>query len=228
MITAALVLAGLTWQTPQAPETATYNNFVLNLAFSYPKSWSVSTNNKKETTKMTIPLGGSTKATVEIFDAIYGAEPDAWQKVQIDINKQLGREIVRQWQEEILGVPMLFTKVHYYDKGVDTQALTGLLYNRSYKKLLLRMVAPTGSYDAVELDLRNALQSLRTLNGSTLKPETPNRPVLPEETKPDINPGVVKVTYLKPTSAKERIRKGEQVEKLVTGGKSVEFHYAGG
>lgn len=225
MITTALVLAGVLGRAPQTPDTAVYNNFVLNLAFTHPKSWIVTT--KKDTTKMTIPIAGTaSKATVEIFNAIYGAEPEAWQKIQVDINKQLGREVLRQWQEEILGVPMLFTKIHYFDRGADTQALTGLLYNRSYKKLLIRMVAPTGSYDTVEYDLRTALQSLKTLDGSTPKPETPNRPVLPEETKPAVDPGIVKVTYLKPASPKERFSKGQQVEKLTCGGKQVEFHYA--
>lgn len=224
MITAALVLAGILAQSPQAPDTAVYNNFVLNLAFTYPKSWTSST--KKDVTTLLIPLGaGAAKAKVEIFQAIYGAEPESWQKIQVDIDKQLNREILKQWQEEIFGVPMLFTKAHYYDHGADMQALTGLLYNRSYKKLLIRMVAPTGSYDAVEYELRNALQSLRTIDGSTPKPETPNRPVLPEETKPAVDPGIVNVTVIENKKPKGKIYKGEQVEKLMSGGKSVEFHY---
>ena len=225
MITTALVLAGLMRQTPQAPATAVYNNFVLNLAFSYPKTWTLTT--KKGVTKLTIPLtsAGDAKATIEIFDAIYGAEPADWQTVQKEINRQLGREVVRQWDETIFGVPMLFTKTHYFDRGADMQALTGLFYNRSYKKLLIRMVAPTGSYDSVEYELRSALQSLITLDGSTPKPETPNRPVLPEETKPAVDPGIVKVTNILPPRERERFSTGAQVEKLSSGGKSVEFHY---
>ncbi|MEA2553540.1 MAG: hypothetical protein QOJ65_1716 [Fimbriimonadaceae bacterium] len=184
----------------------TFSDYQLNLAFDYPPSWQLienpkapkkkglinldvfkkkkdnSLNGPKKTNKETlfyIPVDQKT-ATLEIFSALYDQEPDHWETIMSVSNKQLKREVLKQWREEILGVPLLLTKVGFEDSGGQKMlALTGLMYSRMPNKLQFRLEAPASSYDNAEYEFRQALQSLRTLRGDMPKPEDPNHP-LPE------------------------------------------------
>lgn len=152
----------------------TYTNPDLNLVFDYPKTWTLTT--KSNEANAFIPIEGTEQhAKLEIRAAVYFQDPDTWQTVQADLAKSTRREMVRQWQEELLGVPMLMTRTQYTEDGVDTTRQTGMMYSATRKKLVYHLAAPTKEFDKVEANFKQALQSLRTIDGSMPKPEVPGR-----------------------------------------------------
>lgn len=212
----------------QAPSTVEYKNPELNLAFSHPKSWTFVTN-KKGVTSVTIPTDTKgVTGSMEIYSIAYNADEDLWQNVQKDFLKQMKRDVVRQWREEILGVPLLMTRGGYEDRGSQMAILTGLVYSRTPRKLLFRLTAPASVYDSIEFDLRASLQSLHTIDGTLPSTEDPNRKVTPEDAvvKPVMAPP--KVTVIDKSKPSEKLVKGPQSVDAQAGGKSVKLRYATG
>jgi hypothetical protein len=164
-----------------APDTATYSNRSLGISFTHPSDWQVSTTGRESRILMPIP-DSEERAELHIFAADFRDEPDIWQTTQVRINEQLGRQVVRQWQEEILGVPFLLTRIQFVEKEVPKVSLTGLVYSATPSKLLFRLTASPVNFEKAEFEWRQALQSLRTLSGAIPAAEDPNRP--PEERRP--------------------------------------------
>ena len=181
-------------QTPvQAPKVVTFNDTHLGLLFDHPPTWVVEKHKKSHTTSkseqgvtvMTLPTASSPNgATLEIFHARFASTPDIWQTVQERSNEQLNRTIDRQWQQDILGVPLLLTRISYTDKGASTTTLTGLLYTRTHEKLLFRLTGPTPDFDNVQYAFTTAMQTLRTVDGVMPVEEDPDHP-LPAAKKGD-------------------------------------------
>src|SRR5258708_30520995 len=122
---ALFLLSLLPLQTP-APDISTYSNPKLGLMFSYPKNWALLTNKKGETAGV-MPIEGSTQAAhIEIYAIAYDKEKSVWQVGQDTINKTMKHDVVRQWEEEILGVPLLLTKMAYNNKTGSNVLLPGL------------------------------------------------------------------------------------------------------
>ena len=159
MITAFLA-AAVMFQ-PAKQDTQTYSDIQLGLSFSHPSTWIiekplVAKNTKKGrklasdagTVHFRIPLTGAVDdADLIIVRAAFSGSPDTWQKVQMDANQNLKRQVERQWQQEILGVPLLLTKIDYSENGSSKVTLTGLLYNDSPNKLLFRLTGPASDFD---------------------------------------------------------------------------------
>ena len=96
----------------------------------------------------------------------------------MDANKQLKRDVLKQSREEILGVPLLLTKIGYTDAtGTKMVVLTGLMYSRVPNKLQFRLTAPEENYDSAEYNFRQVLQTLRTVEGDMPQTEDPNHPL---------------------------------------------------
>lgn len=212
----------------QASSTVEYKNPELNLAFSHPKTWSFVTN-KKGVTTVTIPTETKGVAgSMEIYSISYNADEDLWQNVQKDFLKQMKRDVVRQWREEILGVPLLMTRGGFEEKGSQMAILTGLVYSRTPRKLLFRLTAPASVYDSIEFDLRASLQSLHTIDGTLPSSEDPNRKVTPEDAvvKPVMAPP--KITVIDQSKPAEKLVKGAQSVDVQAGGKAVKLHFAAG
>jgi len=152
----------------------------IGLAMAYPKTWQVSPVKKSSDYKILIPIEGSSqKAELEIYNVAFDAEKDIWQLSQKGINDRMKRDIMRQWEEELIGVPLLLTKVTYSDKEGPHISLTGLMYSRTPKKLMFRLTASPDDYDKAEYVWREAMQTFRT--GVEFKPEDPNKK--PDKTK---------------------------------------------
>ena len=170
----ALTLAAIMFPSPMQA-TKTYQNKELNLAFNYPSTWSFV--NSKIETKFNIPIQGSGKsATLEIFAVKFGADIALFQKSQEVINKQLKREVAKQWQEEILGAPLLLTLVNFDLGDEKLTSMVGLIYSRTAKKLNFRLTAPTTLFPTAEQSFRDVLPSLRTTNGDLPGAEDPSKP----------------------------------------------------
>lgn len=219
--------------TPAEAPTLTvpYTNFALGLSFDHPAIWKLVEDPKEkkrlldlnifkkkppkntlkrasDETLFYIPVGDRT-ATLEIFGALYDQTPELWEEVQQQVNSQLNRKIEKQWREEIMGVPLLLTKLSYPDEGETTIALSGLVYSRTPYKLQFRLTAPSIAYDQAEYELRQALQSIKTVQGDLPQAEDPNNPLTSSAyiNKPTKPPKVTVLGSDKPEVVK--IKKGE-------------------
>jgi len=238
MNTAALAvmvaLLGHQAQDAQAPKLVTFNDPRLGLLFDHPPTWLEVKNKKghaaskseKGITVMSLPTTGSTTgATLEIFHAKFASTPEIWQTVQLRSNEQLHRKVERQWQQDILGVPLLLTRISYTDKTVPVTAVTGLLYTRTHDKLLFRLLGPTSDFDNVQYAFTTAMQTLRTVDGKMPVEEDPDHP-LPAAKKSDPLPSarVPIGTDAKPKKAVIAVN----VAKVVVSTKNLAFHYPDG
>lgn len=152
----------------------TFSNPELDLSFQHPANWKVQTG-KKGDTKIEIPLAGGGKATLELFAVAFREPAERWQEYQLMANQNLKRTIDRQWQEEILGSPLLMTRIFYTAKQEPMSTLVGLMYRAFPKKLNFRLTSPSSVYEEAEKSLREALLSLRTVTGQMPEAENPDR-----------------------------------------------------
>jgi hypothetical protein len=171
-------------QTPADPNLTQYQNLRVLMKFTHPKTWVVTTNKKGES-RFLVPIEGtSDKAVIEIMPVLFSSEKDVWQLSQVGINKTMKREVERQWEEEILGVPILLTKVNYNDKGTLRTSVTGLVYSLGFNKMMYRIVASPSEFDKVDYAWRQVLLSLRTMYGEMPKVEDGSKPSVPDPNAP--------------------------------------------
>ncbi|MBX7134903.1 MAG: hypothetical protein K1X67_19730 [Fimbriimonadaceae bacterium] len=156
------------------PQAKTYSNTELDLSFQHPANWKVQTG-KKGDSKIEIPLAGGGTATLELFAVSFREPAERWQEYQLMANQNLKRTIDRQWQEEILGSPLLMTRIFYTAKQQPMSTLVGLMYRAHPKKLNFRLTSQSSVYEEAEKTFRDALQSLRTVTGQMPEAENPDR-----------------------------------------------------
>jgi len=168
----ALLLAATILAPGTAQEPKNYSNGILNIQFAHPANWQVTTSKKHES-KVIMPIGDTGEfAILEILPVTFDSEKEIWQISQKTVVLNSKRELVRQWEEEILGVPFLLTK---YASPTQT-TLNGLLYVNWSRKMFFRLSAPTAQFEAAEFQWRQALETVRTVDGSKLKPNDPTAP----------------------------------------------------
>jgi hypothetical protein len=189
-IAALVLVAAVLGQNGQdtSAKPVTFNDPQLGLLFDHPASWQVKKNAKSKKTSKTekgittfsIPTSTSLAGgTLEIYHAKFASTPDIWQTVQLRSNEQLHRTVDRQWQQDILGVPLLLTRISYSDSGTAETTLTGLLYTRTHDKLLFRLNGPTSEFDNLQYAFTSAMQTLRTVDGAMPVEEDPDHPLAP-------------------------------------------------
>jgi hypothetical protein len=169
-----LAAAGLIFLTGMAQETKTFQDKETGLTFSYPSGWDY----RKERlySIFSIPLEGGKKAQVQVINVNFRQEPTAWQTAQSDVAKTMNRTVDRQWDEVILGVPLLLTQLTYKEGDAAMGSLVGLLYSRTPAKLSFRLTTSAEGYAQAEGLWRGALNSLRTISGSLPTSEDPTKP----------------------------------------------------
>jgi hypothetical protein len=232
----AFLLAFVTQQgqqpTPPQPEadSATYQNLLLGLKFNYPKVWEL-TPNKKGEARILIPIENtSDRAVVEVFPVNFRSEPNIWQLTQVGSNKAMKRKVERQWEEEILGVPLLLTKVNYSDKGSQKTSETGLIYSFGFNKMMYRVTASPEEFDKADYAWRNVLQSLRMLDDSLPKIEDPSVKIERKDPKatPPLKPGddIPHPNIIHPLHAPAKVKlvKAPVAGKLTIGTANLEIH----
>ena len=200
-----LALALLLLARPQTPDTTTFTDAALGLSFSHPTTWTTIATpvpvvpkgkgnrfklpgGKKNDPKgppegmvtFRIPGSGSNgPAELTIVRASFSEAPEKWQQLQSDANRNLKRDVERQWQQEILGVPLLLTRIGYTQEGAPTTAVTGLLYNAAPYKLLFRLTGPTAGFDDAQFQFTQAMESLRTTTDTLPTAQEPGKPIAP-------------------------------------------------
>ncbi len=233
-----------TGQEPAATATQTYTNTFIGISFSHPATWKIEA--KKNDVWITIPIReGGGVAALNLVPASFNAETEIWQKSQEHINNQMGLEMVRQWQEEILGVPLLMTKVRSSpgklasaikavpglpsDQSLFT--LVGLVYSATPRKLLFRLSATEGLFDDAEFALRQVLQSLRTADGRLPTPEDPKRtpePAAPAGRRPEAPPKMTTIGPKTVNPASIPYKRAPKVHEALPARRKVGFYYPEG
>jgi hypothetical protein len=205
-----LAAAALLTLAPKQEPTVFIEQFV-GLQFTHPATWKV-TKKTKDRTYLSIPVQGSSEpAELQIVRTDFHADKEIFQSVQMRINEQLGRTVARQWEQEILGVPMLFTKINFVEGGISKSTLTGLFNTRTSLKMLVRLTAREADYDAVSYEFHQAMETLRTTDGKLPLPDDPGVKLDPAPKKPVALPPPPKlldgekkpVTAVKPTQTAE-------------------------
>ncbi|MEZ0327517.1 MAG: hypothetical protein ACAH95_16585 [Fimbriimonas sp.] len=188
----ALAAAALLTLAPRQ-EPSVFTEPFVGLQFTHPATWKVS-KKAKDRTYISIPVQGSTEAAeLQIIRTDYHADKEIFQAVQLRINEQLRRQVVKQWEQEILGVPMLYTRINFVDKGVATSVLTGLFNTQTSLKMLVRLTAREADYDAVSYEFHQAMETLRTTDGKLPKADDPGVKLDPAPKKPVAIPPPPKV-----------------------------------
>ena len=154
-----------------AQDTKTFRDEALGLTFQHPAAWTI----KKErySTDFRFKLGDGSEATVQVFRTAFRQEAETWQTLQREVTLQLNRQMVRQWEETILGVPLLLSEIGYDDGSKSMSILVGLLYTRTAEKLNFRLNSTAGASQEAEDTWRGALMTLRTTSGELPLPEDP-------------------------------------------------------
>ena len=170
--------------------TVNYADPRLNLQFEHAANWTLVKPTRKRnskalpTTTFLVPISGTThQATLDISRTEFNSPTADWESLQRDVAANLKREIVAQWQQEVLGIPALFTRSAFKESGTPMNSLSGLFYMMGPEKLLLKMTCETDDYAQAQTQLISVLESLRTIDGTTPKPEDPNRKIDPEAKK---------------------------------------------
>lgn len=169
----ALILLTVSLLALGQEETSTFKDALLGLSFNYPKAWRLE--QRKHDFRFTFSLEGGVVGQFEVFRLGYVGSTEDWMATQRNIDISLKAETVRQWQEEILGVPLLLSQSKPNSPTAPRLVLHGLIYSRTDNKMQFRLSAPAGAFPEAEQGLRKVLESLRTLDGTLPKAEDPNR-----------------------------------------------------
>lgn len=192
MLIPFLFVAAVTLSRQQDASTAVFTEPYAGIQFNYPKTWTVVKSKKRkdqDRTTLEIPIEGSTaKAELSVERTTFHASTDLWDTIQLRANEQLHRSVTRQWNQEILGVSMLFSKIEYTDHGTPMTAVVGLFYTKTVEKLLLRMTCPSDSFDNVNIEFKKLLETLRRTDGKMPEEDNPNITLDESEKKPEPAP----------------------------------------
>lgn len=173
--------------TPQdQAETKIFSDSDLGLTFQYPETWQLT--QERYATVFTIPLEDEKTATVQIFRSQFRQSAEDWQRIQSDVAGSMGRVVDRQWEETILGVPVLMTRVLFQESGDRFGVVVGLFYTASPFKFNFRLTAPYEHLNGAEQQWREVILSLRTTSGDLPQREDPNRPLPTQATQQNTQP----------------------------------------
>lgn len=164
LLSSLIVAAALGWQTPPAPkETKTYSDPLTSIQFDYPKEWRY--RREKLFNKLEFPGSDGKKVEVQLLGSDFRQPPQQWQDIQVEINTTARKLVERQWEEVILGVPLLLTKLVYREGDVEYSTLVGLLYSKTAEKFNFRLTATAAAFPEAEAKWREVLTTMRTIDG---------------------------------------------------------------
>jgi hypothetical protein len=169
MITALAALLAVTApiQDPTA-KMVDYHNKGSGFIFSRPEEWKFT--KLKNSDRFIFQINETDVATLDITSISFSGEPEIWQASQARVAEQQKRSIARQWQEEILQVPLLLTQTTWQEDSQEVACEAGIIYAATPLKFVYRLTAPQRSFDSASYIWRTVLQTLRTDTGSPVQP----------------------------------------------------------
>lgn len=155
---------------------ATFTQRDTNFAFEHPKEWVIKRTRVGTQFEMSLP-DSDQKATLLVIGLENSNDKDEWQIGQANFVKNERREMVRQWQEEIMNVPLLMTRSKEQKEGLpETTRDSGMIYADSAIKFVFHLNAPSSVFDVADYQWRQVLQTLRPTNGLPQVPFDKSRP----------------------------------------------------
>ncbi len=209
----------------QADDLVRFDHLDTGFQLQIPRAWKGTKTRDSQRYTFTI-TGTERTATFEIYGVTFSNDIPTWQAVQTNAAKQLKRGVVRQWQEEILTVPMLMTRTSWEEKnGIGHTADSGLIYAATRRKFLWRLTAQSADFDAASTQARAVLQSIRTEDGRLPKAFDPTVPVSEDLRRPDR--AEKRTTWKLPDPGKKEPVKGDRQVETVAGNIPVVLAYSG-
>lgn len=146
----------------QANDVKVYESKQTDLKFSYPADWKL----KKDRLYDEFSFNVEGKpVTVQVMVTQMNYPKDHWQTVNREVNENNYRQVLKQWEEELLGVPLLLLRVRDTAKAEPQIIVTGLLYSNRNDKMLFRLNANESVAAQAENIWTNVLLSSNTISG---------------------------------------------------------------
>ncbi len=197
----AAVLAGA--MVAPVQETKEFRHKELGLIFQHPVEWQVE--KKKYQTDFYFEVGEGEPAKVSVHAMDFREDASKWQEFQAQVVTDMKRTVDQQWEETILGVPLLLTRSSFEINGGQQTHVNGLLYSATKAKLNFRIESSSQASSQAEEEWRKVLLSLRTVSGKMPQPENPTVP-LPED---DLSVEPPSRTTLSSEKEEAKIERGE-------------------
>lgn len=171
----------------EGEKTKTFKDPATDLIFDYPQSWGMKTDKYATTFTFTVK---NQSVLVRLLRTDQRYPAGHWQSSVKMVEETNKNEVLKQWEEELLGVPLLLTRYREQKGAVRSIVLVGLLYARTAEKMSFRLISPEPVADEAEAVWRNVLMSTRTVSGKLPEKEdiTATIPVTTEEVKPETRP----------------------------------------
>lgn len=192
----------------QANDVKVYESKPTDLKFSYPSEWKLKKDRLSD--EFSFVVEGK-PVTVQVMVTEMSYPKEHWQEVNREINNTSNRQVLRQWEEELLGVPLLLMRVRDTNKAEPQIILTGLLYGARAQKMLFRLNAPEAISAQAESIWTNVLLSSNTISG-VMPGEATNGGTtqVPVNTNPDGKVSII----TPPTKKPEKPVRGEGKVKI--------------
>jgi len=151
-----------------------YTSPTTDMRLKYPSNWSLKKDRYAD--ELRFKVDGK-DVYVELMGIEMNFPAQHWQDVTREINTNNDRAVLRQWEEELLGVPLLLTKVRDMGKAEIEISITGLILSNRTQKMLFRLHAPESVAPSAEEQWNKVMLSADTISGK-----------LPSESAPTTTP----------------------------------------
>lgn len=142
--------------------TKEWTNPTTDIKLKYPSAWAM--RRDKYVDELKFEISGKT-VRVELTGIEMNFPPAHWQDVMREINTNNNRTVLRQWEEELLGVPVILTRVRDTSKSEAEITVTGLLMSVRPQKFMYRLYAPEGVADEAEKQWSAVLLTADSVSG---------------------------------------------------------------
>lgn len=186
--------------------TKVWSNPTTDIKLTYPSAWSLKKDKYIDELKFKV---GDKDVRVELTGIEMNFPASHWQEVVREINSNNDRSVLRQWEEEFLGVPLVLTRVRDISTSEPEIVITGLLMSRRNMKFMYRLYAPEGVIQEAENQWSQVLMSADSVSGKLPSEQLPEGT---EQGNSNVtvntqNPGKVQVIQPK-TEAPKEIKRG--------------------
>ena len=143
-------------------ETKVYEDKSLDLRFDYPQTWKLRKERLFDVMEFNV---GEEVIQVRLMKTNMTYPAAHWQEVMSVMNNQGGRIVLKQWEEELLGVPLLMTRFREGEGANIRVVLTGLLYGARPDKFNFRLSSSEKAATEAEETWFKVLLTMRTVSG---------------------------------------------------------------
>lgn len=201
LTTLALCLAlGTPQDTPKPEKTKTYKEAEADLLFDYPASWQLRKDKYASIFEFSV---NNQQVQIRILKTAGRYPASHWQESVKMVEETKGSEVLQQWEEDLLGVPLLMSKFREQSGAQKSIVLVGMLYTKTVQKVSFRVISPESVAEEAEKAWRGALVTIRTVSGDLPVKEDPSStaPVPTTEVKPATGP--TKTVVIKAKNGRE-------------------------